>query len=139
MKTALKLDLQQFAISGKGGKVKIGAVTVAEVKSWKLDIEVDLPESTNFDTNGWRTYVSGLKGWAGSFELEWKVSTDPTGQKALQDAALGGTTAALVLDVNGTNNYAGTAFIKKQGIETPVDGIVTGTFDYQGTAALTYT
>jgi hypothetical protein len=29
--------------------------------------------------------------------------------------------------------------MKKEGLETPVDGVVTGSFDYQGTAALTYT
>ena len=127
-----------MAISGKGGNVKVGAVTVAEVKNWKLDIEADMLESSNFGTAGWKTFVAGLKSWGGSFELEWKVSTDTTGQKALQDALLGGTSVALTLDVNGTNNYSGTAFMKKEGLETPVDGIVTGSFDYQGTAALTY-
>jgi predicted secreted protein len=128
-----------MAIAGKGGAVKVGAVKVAEVKNWKLDIEADMLETTSFDSNGWKTFVAGLKAWSGTFDLEWKVSTDTTGQKALQDALLGGTTVSLVLDVNGTNNYSGTAFMKKEGLETPVDGVVTGSFDYQGTAALTYT
>ena len=127
-----------MAISGKGGNVKVGANVVAEVKNWKLDIESDMLDTTNFGTSGWKTFVAGLKSWSGSFELEWKVSTDTNGQKALQDALLGGTTVSLVLDVQGTNNYSGTAFMKKEGLETPVDGVVTGSFDYQGTAALTY-
>jgi predicted secreted protein len=128
-----------MAIAGKGGKVKIGAVTVAEVTNWSIDIEADMLETTNFDTSGWKTYIAGLKGWSGSFEAEWKVSTDTTGQKALQDALLGGTTVSLVLDVNGTNNYAGSAFISTESVSTPVDDVITVSFDYQGTAALTYT
>jgi predicted secreted protein len=91
------------------------------------------------DGAGWKTYISGLKGWSGSFEAEWKVSGDTTGQKALQDALLGGTSLSIKLDVNGTNNYTGTAFISTESVSTPVDDVVTASFDYQGTAALTYT
>jgi predicted secreted protein len=127
------------AIAGKGGGVYLGVNKVAEVKSWKLDIEADMLETTNFDTNGWKTYLAGLKQWSGSFDYEWKVSTDTTGQKALQDALLGGTSLSIKLDVNGTNNYTGNAFVKTESIETPVDDVISGSFDFQGTAALTYT
>jgi predicted secreted protein len=126
-----------MAVSGKGGGVYVGVNKVAEITNWTLDIEADMLESTNFDSNGWREYIAGLKGWTGSFEGQWKMS-DINGQKALQDALLGGTTVSIKLDVNGTNNYTGSAFISTQGIETPVDDIVSVSFDFQGTAALTY-
>lgn len=126
-----------MAISGKSGGVYLGVNKVAEITNWSLDIEADMLESTNFDSSGWRQYVAGLKGWSGSFEGEWKMS-DTTGQKALQDALLGGTTVSIKLDVNGTNNYTGTAYISTQGVETPVDDLVTVNFDYQGSGALTY-
>lgn len=127
-----------MAISGKGGGVFLGAVKVAEVTNWTLDIEADMLDSTTFDGNGWRTFIAGLKQWSGSLEAKWKVNTDTTGQKALQDALLGGTVLSLKLDVNGTNNYTGSALVSTENVETPVDDIVTANFDIQGTGALAY-
>lgn len=127
-----------MAISGKGGGVFLGANKVAEVTNWTLDIEADMLDSTSFDSNGWRQFIAGLKQWSGSFEAKWKVSGDTTGQKALQDALLGGTVLSIKLDVNGTNNYSGSALVSTQSIETPVDDIVNSNFDYQGTGALAY-
>jgi predicted secreted protein len=126
-----------MAISGLGGGVYAGTNKVAEIKDWKLDIDADTLDTSTFDGNGWKTFIAGQRGWSGSFGGQWKMS-DVTGQKAWQDAMLAGTTLVVKLDVNGTNNYTGTAFIKKQSVSTPSNAVVDINFDFQGNGALTY-
>lgn len=127
-----------MAIAGKDGKVMIGAATVAEVTSWKLDIGADMLDSTTL-TKAWKEFVAGLKEWSGNVECNWNVSGDAAGQKAFQDAMLGGTTVAIKLYVNATTYYSGTAYLSKQGVADGVTDLVGVSFDIQGTGALTYT
>lgn len=126
-----------MAISGKGGGVFVGINKVAEIKRWNIDIETDLLDSTNFDSNGWKEFAAGLKGASGSFEGNWDVANDAAGQKALQDATLGGTTVSLKLDINGTNNFTGNAFINTS-IDVPVDDLATISFDFTFSGQVTY-
>ncbi|MCL5045570.1 MAG: phage tail protein [Actinobacteria bacterium] len=128
-----------MAIAGKGGAVYIGANKVAEIGNWSLDLEGETLETTSFDSAGWKEFIAGLKGWSGSAEGNWKVDADATGQKALQDALLNGTTVSLELRVNATpNKYSGSALVTKVGVEAGVDDKVSVSFDFQGTGALTY-
>ncbi|OPZ46816.1 MAG: Phage major tail protein 2 [Bacteroidetes bacterium ADurb.BinA104] len=127
-----------MALTGKDGGVYSGANKVAELSNWSLDLGTDTPETTNFDSNGWKEYIAGLKEWSGSAEGNWKMS-DTNGQKAIQDAWRNGTTLNLEFRVNPTNKYAGSVLITSIGIETPVDDKVTVSFEFQGTAALTPT
>lgn len=127
-----------MAIAGKGGNVKLGVNTVTEIKSWKLDVDIELKDKTNFGSNGWKEAVSGLKGWSGSMDGTWNIAADTTGQKALQDAYFAGTTVAIEFNVNGTNKYTGSAFVKKMKIDEPVDDLVKFSVDIEGTGALTY-
>lgn len=126
-----------MAMAGNSGSVYIGANKVAEIGTWKLDVDSDLIDVTSFDSGGWKESIQGLKSWSGSLEGNWNMS-DTNGQKALQDALLGGTTVSLELRVNGTNKYSGTAFIGKMSVEAPVDGKSTVSFDFTGSGALTY-
>lgn len=127
-----------MAITGKGGSLKIGAVTVSQMSSWKLDIDIELKDATNFASNGWKEQIAGLKGWSGSSDGTWNVITDTTGQKALQDALLNGTTVAIEFNINGTNKYSGSAFVKKISVDEPVDDVVKFSVDLEGTGALTF-
>lgn len=125
------------AVAGKSGNFKIGTNLVADLKSWKLDIQQDLKETTNFSSNGWKEQQPTIKSWSGSVDGDWNMA-DTTGQKALQDAQLGGTTVSAVFGPNGTNTYTGNAFIKKISIQTQVDDIVKFTADIEGTGPLVY-
>jgi len=127
-----------MAIAGKGGSFKVGAVVVSELSNWKLDINEDTLDTTNFGSAGWKEFIAGLKEWSGSVEGTWNVATDATGQKALQDALLGGTTVSVELNLDGTHKYTGTAFVKKIGVGVPVGDKVTFSAELTGTGALTY-
>lgn len=126
------------AIAGKDGGVKIGEAAVANLNNWKLDINCDMKDSTSFSSNGWKENIPTLKDWSGSVDGDWNVAYDTEGQKALQDALLGGTSAVMEFDVDATHHYSGTAFIKKISIGEKVDDKVTFSADIQGTGALTF-
>lgn len=123
------------AIAGKGGNVKVGAAIVAEIREWSLDLGADNLETTKFGQD-WKTFVQGLKEWSGSFSGRWDM-TDTAGQKALQDAFLGGTTVTISLLVDATHNYSGDALITPS-VNVAVDGLAEISFDFQGTGPLTY-
>ena len=125
------------AIHGLSGSVKIGATSVASIDSWRVDINRDVADATNFGSNGWKESIAGLKGWGGSLSGSFDMG-DTNGQLALQNALLNGTTVALKLYVDATHYYSGNAYITKIGADTPVSDKVKASFDFQGTGALAY-
>lgn len=125
-------------LTGKGGHFKIGTQNISDNNDWKLDINVDMKDVTDFDSNNWKEYLAGIKDWSGSVDGYWNISADTTGQKALQDALLGGTSVTAEFDVDETHHYGGTAFIKKISITEQTDDVVKFSADIQGTAALTF-
>lgn len=126
-----------MAIAGKGGKVMVGAATVTEITTWSLDLGIDTMDTTSLGKD-WKEYITGLKEWSSSAEGTWNVATDTTGQKALQDAYLAGTSVTIKHYVNSTNYYSGSAYITSVSVEDPVDDVVSFSVEFQGTGALTY-
>lgn len=125
------------ALSGIGGNFKVSTNTVAEIDKWSLDISAELLETQSFGDT-WKEKIAGLKEWSGSGEGRWDM-TDTTGQKALQDALLGGTTVAVRLYVDADTYYSGNAFIKQISPSAELAGTVDVQFQFEGTGALTYT
>lgn len=125
------------AVAGRGGSVKIGAATVASIKNWSLDINLDTLDITALGKT-WKEFIAGLREWSGSLEGDWDVQTDVTGQKAIQDALLNGTAVTLELYVNAANKYSGSAFITAASPSADVGDLVSISFDFQGTGALAY-
>ncbi len=113
-------------ISGKSGKVEAPSV-IAGIKSWTCDYTGDALESTDFGSSGKKEYVGGLTGWSGSFEGNY------SGEAPIAPL----TEVALKLYVDGTKYVTGQALITGFHITTPVDGLVTISYDFQGTGALT--
>ena len=81
-----------MAVSAMGTKLKINAGYVAELTDiGGLDLSADTLETTNLDSNGWRSYIGGVKD-AGEVSLSGHFNPDDTnGQKALYDAFVAGT------------------------------------------------
>ena len=125
------------AIAGKDGKANIGANTIAEVQSWSVDIGVDMLDSHAL-TDDWKEYIAGLQEWTATIDFSWDIPNDANGQTAMQTALLTPATVALQLYTNGSNYYSGNAYPESWTIETPVDGLVTGSMTLRGTGALAY-
>ena len=124
-----------MAITGTGGSANIGANKIAEIANWSLDLGADDVETTNFDSNGWKEYLAGLKEWSGSMEGNLKAD-DTNGQKAILAAWLAGTPLTLNLKVSSAITFSGSALVKPS-IEVPVDDKASFSCDFQGTGALT--
>jgi len=113
--------------AGLAGEVDNGA-SVTGIKSWSLDYVVDMLETTDFGDSGKKTYVAGLSGWSGSFE----------GYKDGAPIAIGTSiTITLKETQTATQKWTGTAFISAVHSNTSVDGVVTYSYDFQGTGTLT--
>jgi len=124
-----------MAIVGKGGSVYIEANKIAEIANWSLDLGADDVETTNFDSNGWKEFLAGLKEWSGSIEGNFKPD-DTNGQKAILNAWLNGTALNFEFRVSDTVTFTGSALVKPS-IEVPVDDKASFSCDIQGTGALT--
>ncbi len=114
--------------AGKAGGVDTGA-GVTGIKSWSIDYTADPLETTDFADAGVKSYVIGGSGWSGSFE-GFKDGT-PQG---LAGAAI---TLTLKETQTGTQVWTGSAFITGVHATTGADGIVSYSYDFQGTGALT--
>lgn len=116
-------------ITGKAGQV-LSPSAVSGIKSWTLDYTADTLETTDFADAGVRSYIVGCSGWSGSFE----------GFKDAAPQALttGGTAIALELKESATagQTWTGNAWITGVHASASFDGIVTYSYDFQGTGSL---
>lgn len=124
-------------LAGRGGNVSIGAgagTEITGVKSWTLDYTVDMLDTTDFADGGTtpypRTFLPGLSSWSGTFDVV----------KGSAPQALGVSSTPINLnleEVDNTTYWRGSAFITGIHASTAVDGLVTYTYDFQGTGELT--
>src|SRR5438552_4624947 len=97
--------------AGKGGSVKIGANTVAEIDEWTLTTNADLNEISKFGDAA-KSFTPGLYEWNGHFKGRLDM-TDTNGQLAIFNQLIAGTIlTALHLGVAGTTNFNGNAWTK---------------------------
>ena len=113
-------------LSGKAGYVDTGSA-VAGIKSWTVDYNSDALETTDFADSGVKSYIIGASGWSGSFE----------GYKDGAPQGLAGAAVTLSLYEDATYLWTGSAYITGISASTSADGIVSYTYTFQGTGALT--
>tara|TARA_B100000427_G_C15518610_1_gene599318 strand:+ start:2469 stop:2858 length:390 start_codon:yes stop_codon:yes gene_type:complete len=120
---------------GASGVVKVGANTVAEVKSWSLDLTSETIEDTAMGDTA-RTYLSGLTSASASVDCFWD-ETDTNGQVALSP----GSSVTLVLYPEGADSsdtyYTGTAIVTGKSITGSFDGMVEASISATYTGAVT--
>ena len=115
-------------LAGKSGYVDTGSA-VAGIKSWTLDYTSDALEATDFADTGVKSYIIGGSGWSGNFE----------GYKEGAPQALAGASVTLTLHESATAYWSGSAFLTGVHPSTSHDGIVSVSYDFQGTGALNHT
>jgi predicted secreted protein len=113
-------------VAGKNGYVDTGS-TVAGIKSWTIDYNSDALETTDFADAGVKSYIIGGSGWSGTFE----------GYKDGAPQELAGASITLSLYEDDTHLWTGSAFITGISASTSHDGIVSYSYTFQGTGALT--
>lgn len=115
-------------IHGNAGSITYTDLT-AGVKSWTLSWDAEMHDITDFADSTIRTFKGGLTTWTATAECQLDAA----------NVAEPGDSATLTLNVDGTINYAGTALITNMSVSTPVDGIVTVSYSFQGSGTLTAT
>jgi len=122
---------------GSEGVVKVGANTVAEVRSYTITESADTLEDTSMGDSA-RTYKSSLTTFTGSIDALWD-ETDTTGQGAL---TIGSEVTFAVYpegDTSGDTYYSGTAIVTEVSRTGSFDGLVEASVSVQGSGALTET
>jgi len=123
-------------LAGNAGAFKLGTNTVAEIDQWQIEVQTDLEETQAFGDT-WKERTATLRSWSGTASGRLD-DTDTNGHVALGTAFLGGTTVSARFYIDGTNYYSGSAFVNAS-ISTPENGVVTVTYNFTGTGALTLT
>lgn len=120
---------------GSEGVVKVGADTVAEVRSYTLDEAHDTAEDTTMGDTA-RTFKATLASFTASLDVYWD-ETDTTGQGALTNGA----EVTLNLYPEGADTgdtyYTGTAIVTGVSRSAAFDGMVEASISLQGTGTLT--
>ena len=123
--------------TGSEGTLKVGANTIAEIRSYSLEETADTVEDTSMG-DSYRSFKTTLKGWSGSVDVFWD-ETDTLGQGGL----VVGAQATINVFPEGASAgvsekyYTGTAIVTGKTITGSFDGMVESTITLQGTGALT--
>ena len=121
---------------GKDGTVKVGANTVAEIKSWSLDESADTVEDTAMGDSA-KSYIVGTTDASGTLTCHWD-ETDTSGQGAMTVGA----SITLNLYPEGANTgdtYATmTALINSVGVSVDMGDIIERSFGFQTTGGVTW-
>ena len=122
--------------AGSEGLVKVGGNTLAEVRSFTLDITGDVIEDTSMG-DSFRSYVAGLGSYTASVECFFD-ETD-TAQNALDVGS------SLTLELypegaaSGDTYFTGTVIVTGKSVNSSFDGMVEVSFTATGTGGITET
>lgn len=122
---------------GKNGVLKIGANTVAEVKSFEINETADVADDSSMGDAA-HTHLAGMTDWSGSVSCWWD-DTDTTGQEAMTVGASVTINFYPEGDASGDRQGAGTATIVSVGAQVDMGDIVAREFELKGNGAITWT
>lgn len=122
-----------MAINGNNIFVTLGGTIIAGTRSNEIQTDCDMIEISNPNSGDWRQYMAGRKDW--SVQTSFLV-TNVTNIRQLLNI---GTSYNLVFrDRNSTSgaSVSGTAILKTCKISSVRGNLVTGSFAFQGSGAL---
>ncbi len=98
--------------------------------NWSLDGDADDADATTFASGGWKEFVRTLLRWSGSAEAFW-------GDHRFFNSLGKTVVVKLFTDAGEAQDcLEGYAIITGDGIESPVEGLVEESIDFQGTGEL---
>lgn len=122
------------AINGNNIYITLGGTMIAGSKSDEIQTECDMIEITNPSSGAWRQYMAGRKDW--SFQTSFLITAVTDIRKLLN---IGTSYTIVFRDRNTTTgaSVTGTAILKTCKISAVRGNLVTGSFAFQGSSALT--
>jgi len=122
-------------LTGNAGSFKLTTNTVLEIDTWTLDVSTGLEETQSFGKT-WKERTATIREFSGTASGRFD-NTDTNGHSALNTAFLGGTSVSARFYVSATNYYSGTAFVQAS-LNVSENGLVTVSYTFTGSGALTY-
>ena len=111
-------------ISGRYGAVQFASAKTY-VRSWTVNYNAETYDATNFDeSTGGRSYVAGIPSWDGSFEAYFS-----TGNTTIPGTS---GTATFRTSTGVAGVFHGTILLMGMTVGTPVDGVITQNYTFQG-------
>lgn len=101
-------------ISGKSGKVLIGATAVAEVTKWRFDKEAFARRYASSATGGFKRTLSGVQSGSGTIEFKFDMTA---ASPLVQGAAV-----TLLLYLDASHFYSVPAVVTGVKVEVDIDG-----------------
>jgi predicted secreted protein len=121
-------EKEMAEITGMSGAIAFGTSASVSMISWKLDDNIAIFDTTDFAAaaGGYRTRIAGLPDWSATAEGRY----DTTNTAKPGDGAL------LTLTTTTGDAFTGTAILRSMSINTPVDGLITATYAFDGNGLL---
>jgi predicted secreted protein len=117
---------------GKDGIIKVAGETIAEVRSWTLNIAADTVDASHLGDD-WKIHKTTQKSWHGSLSCFWDGS-DLNGQGALE---VGETVnLQLYLEHSTPPAFSGAALVTGVDYTGAHSGLVEANIAFQGSGAL---
>lgn len=120
--------------TGQYALVKVGGNTVAEARSWSLDVSAETVDDTVIGDT-WNTHQVTLKSWMGSAEVYWDEAD------TAQSACTVGSSITLAMYPEGADSgdtyWTGTATVEKWTLKGTHNGMVEASISFKGNGALT--
>lgn len=121
--------------TGSEGTVKVGANSIAEIRSFSIEESAETLEDTAMGDTA-RTYKSSLTSFTATIDVFW-ADDDTSGQDALTN----GTEVTFGVypegDTTGDIYLSGSGIVTGRSISSSFDGLVEMSISLQGTGALT--
>lgn len=122
----------------KGDNVRFynnGTVLSLEMEV-SISASLDTIETTNKDSDGWKTFEDGDKSWTASGSANLDFAATEGAQEVFADFIVGD---AVSVDVGSSTDsvfYSGSALITSWSLDGPRNGLATFAFEVLGTGAL---
>lgn len=137
------------SLTGNAGVIKIAGETVAEVRSYSIDMTADTIETSAMG-DGSRTYVKGLSTFSGTADVYWmKEHFDDeaagAGGPDILDkiqAAVGSASVEMIVYPEGVSdgsNWTGNIILTGYSVTASFDSMIEASVSFQGDGAMTYT
>lgn len=121
---------------GRNACIKLGAVTIARMRSWTLTVNGEQLDTSEFATL-WAESITGMMSWSAS--IEGMTDLLEASQDALRLASLtGAELTTLRFYLNGAKYYTGNCYISSYVENVDHKGIVSFTMNVQGNGAISY-
>lgn len=115
-------------------------VKIAYSQTAKLSLNMDMRDTTNKDTSGWKTVLPGLQSW--TMETNGLVALDTAYNLAyLMNLVLNKTSVAVKFKTANASDFyfSGTAYLTSVSVESSNQANVTYSVSFVGTGALALT